>query len=146
MCVIKSFSRLITHLTSLRSKPTVAVVCPYDEGTCAALLRALSHDIIRVVLVGQPQRIDATGIRQMYPDKVEVLAADDAADAATKAVELVRRHSADILMKGLIGTDQLLHAVLNKPPAYSLPAASSLIFPPPSYPGLTGCCSSRMWQ
>lgn len=114
MSVIKSFSRLITHLTSLRRKPTVAVVCPYDEGTCAALVRALSHDIIRVVLVGQPQRIDATGIRQMYPDKVEVLAADDASDAATKAVELVRRHSADILMKGLIGTDQLLHAVLNK--------------------------------
>lgn len=125
MCVIKSFSRLITHLTSLRSKPTVAVVCPYDEGTCAALLRALSHDIIRVVLVGQPQRIDATGIRQMYPDKVEVLAADDAADAATKAVELVRRHSADILMKGLIGTDQLLHAVLNKT-AGILPAGGLL--------------------
>lgn len=48
------------------------------------------------------------------PDFVRVYEAETPDAAAALAVELVRTGEADILMKGLINTDNLLRAVLNK--------------------------------
>ena len=47
-------------------------------------------------------------------EHITYVEAESRLEAANKAVELVREQKADILMKGLINTDDLLHAVLNK--------------------------------
>lgn len=53
-------------------------------------------------------------LRRLYADRVDVVIEADTDAAARRAVALVREGSADVLMKGTLNTDNLLHAVLNK--------------------------------
>ena len=70
----------------------IAAVKPDDDATQAAL-----------------QQIEGEGLAE-----VVTISNDIPEEAAREAVALVRNGEADVLMKGLIGTDQLLRAVLNK--------------------------------
>lgn len=114
MSQIKTFGELASYLNSMIEQPVVAVVCPYDDETCGAVSKALSDGFIKAVLVGERNKIEATGIVRDYPELVKVIDACDSVDAASKAVELVNEGKAAILMKGLVNTDVLLRAVLNK--------------------------------
>lgn len=114
MSQIKTFEELTSHLSSMKERPTVAVACPYDEETCGAVSKALADGFIKAVLVGEKEKIEASGIEKRFPELVSVLEATDSHDAAAKAVAVVRSGQASILMKGLVNTDDLLRAVLNK--------------------------------
>lgn len=114
MSPIKTFKELTSHLASMKKQPVVAVVCPYDEETCGAVSLALADGFIKAVLVGEKDKIEASGLASRFQGNVEVIDTADALEAAAVAVNFVREGKADILMKGLIGTDQLLKAVLNK--------------------------------
>lgn len=111
---IKSFNDLISHLGDLKKQPLVGAICPHDECTCEALEMALKDGLIRAVLVGDEAKIHAMGLPERFADRVTVVAAADSKEAAAAAVELARNKQVDILMKGLLSTDDLLHAVLNK--------------------------------
>lgn len=73
-------------------KLRIAAVSPADEATREALAR-----------VEQAQLAEVVTIDDTLPER-----------AAQKAVALVRRGDANVLMKGLIGTDILLKAILSK--------------------------------
>ena len=49
-----------------------------------------------------------------YPQYVSTLHIEDSDEAAREAVRIVREGGADILMKGIINTDNLLRAILDK--------------------------------
>lgn len=70
----------------------IAAVMPDDEASQAALKRIADERLATVINIVNEQ-----------PEA-----------AAQEAVALIRQGKADVLMKGLIGTDQLLRAVLNK--------------------------------
>ena len=108
MKAIQNFEELIDHLAGRDKASRVAVVCPYDESTQGAVAQALEAGFIEPVLVGETAKIG-----KALPGVSRVEAADDD-DAAAKAVALVREGKADVLMKGLLNTDNLLRAVLNK--------------------------------
>ena len=108
MKTIQNFEELISHLDERTEKRRVAVVCPYDESTQGAVQKAIDEGFIEPVLVGEPQKLG-----DALPDVPRVEATDDD-DAAAKAVALVKDGKADVLMKGLLNTDNLLRAVLNK--------------------------------
>ena len=108
MKAIQNFEELISHLSRRDEPSRVAVVCPYDESTQGAVEQALQAGFIKPVLVGE-----AAKMGNALPGVPRVEATDDD-DAAAKAVALVREGKADVLMKGLLNTDNLLRAVLNK--------------------------------
>lgn len=108
MEAIKNFEELTSHLSGRSSKKRVAVVCAYDESTQGAVKRAIDEGFIDPILVGEPLKMG-----DALPGVPRVDATDDD-DAAAKAVALVRQGKADVLMKGLLNTDNLLKAVLNK--------------------------------
>jgi phosphate butyryltransferase len=108
MKTIQNFEELISHLGERTEKRRVAVVCPYDESTQGAVQKAIDEGFIEPVLVGEPQKLG-----DALPGVPRVEATDDD-DAAAKAVALVKDGKADVLMKGLLNTDNLLRAVLNK--------------------------------
>lgn len=114
MSQIKTFKELTGHLASMKTQPIVAVACPYDEETCGAVSKALADGFIKAVLVGEKDKIEATGIVGQFPGLVATVDVADSYEAASKAVTIVHDGGADILMKGLVGTDVLLRAVLNK--------------------------------
>ncbi len=96
MSAISSFDALKAHL-SLRAeeKRRVAVVWPEDDTTRKAVKMAREAGFASAVMLDS-----------------SVAASPD--DAAAQAVALVRNGEADVIMKGLVNTDNLLRAILNK--------------------------------
>ena len=113
MKTINTFDELVAHLGSRTDKRRVAVVCPNDESTQYAVCRAIDEGFVNAILVGCTEEAKAV-FAKYDATRVEYVEAADADDAARKAVALVREGKADVLQKGLLNTDNLLHAVLNK--------------------------------
>lgn len=87
--MLKSFEQLrIRQLQGTRRH--IVAVCANDDATKTALQQAEEFADVSNVTAATPE------------------------EAAARAVEMIRNGEGDILMKGLIGTDQLLRAVLNK--------------------------------
>ncbi|MBR5102141.1 MAG: phosphate butyryltransferase [Muribaculaceae bacterium] len=110
---IKNFNELVQHLSGSTSRKKVAVVWPADHSSPIALAQALENGIIDVVAVGYPQAVEQEPLCR-FADRITCVEASDPDDAARRAVALAREGKVDIIMKGLINTDNLLHAVLNK--------------------------------
>ncbi len=112
---IADFDELITRVRSLDVKRRVVVVCPHDTHTADVVVRALNEGLARFTLVtNQPDNQIVRKISQSFPSDVEICAASDADQAAVLGVKLVREGCGDVLMKGLLNTDNFLRAVLNK--------------------------------
>ena len=114
METIKNFEQLIAHLRERGDRKTVAVVWGEDESSQEAIVDALEAGIIKAVFVGAREAAEQNKALMAHAEHISFIDTDDKDDAARKAVALVREGKADILMKGLINTDNLLHAVLNR--------------------------------
>ena len=112
---ISTFPQMIEHLRQNSSRKRVAVVCPYDDETVSAAAMAIDQGLADIILIG-----DSRLSEQRLPEslsssaQVETVIVSDADEAAAMAVKMVKDNQADILMKGLINTDTLLKAILNK--------------------------------
>ena len=111
---IKNFDELISHLSSKGEKKHVAVVCATDASTQYAICKALEGGFITATFVGSRAEIEANAELMAQKENFTIVDSTDPDDAAAKAVALVREGKADVLMKGLINTDNMLRAVLNK--------------------------------
>lgn len=114
MSAIRSFDELVVRLSQCERRARVAVVNAVDVGTVDALCEALRYGFAEAILVGlQP---DDALLKKFAPyrEYVRQIVVEGEDEAATRAVELVRNGEADVLMKGLLHTDNLLRAVLNK--------------------------------
>ena len=112
---IKTLTQLVNILRSRGIRRRVAVVCPNDPHTEYVILRSLREEIAEFLLVTDVDHIEnAQRLHSASPDFVRVYQAPSSDEAAALAVQLVRTGEADILMKGLINTDNLLRAVLKK--------------------------------
>ncbi|MFQ7453746.1 MAG: phosphate acyltransferase [Flavonifractor plautii] len=113
--VFHNFDELIAHVKGQPSRARMAVAAAGDAHTIEAVLRARAEGIVTPILVGDKAVID-----QVLAELGEHIPAEDIhdepdlAEAARKAVALVRAGEADFLMKGKLDTSVLLKAVVNK--------------------------------
>ena len=114
MQAITDFHQLTDHLSQRGDRKRVAVVCAADSSTQNAVARALHDGFIEAIFVGSRESVEQHPGLQAEAAHITIIDTDTPDDAARKAVKLVREGQADILMKGLINTDNLLHAILNK--------------------------------
>ena len=111
----ETFDSLLHGRRPQQERPVVALACPHDSHTEYVVCRALHEELCRFVLTAYSrlnaplqQAIDA------HPGCVETVMCHNAQEAAQTAVALVRSHRAQVLMKGMVNTDVLLRAVLDK--------------------------------
>lgn len=115
MELIRTLTQLVNNLRSLGIRRRVAVVCPNDPHTEYVIIRSLREEIAEYLLVTDEAHVEvAHSLHAASPDFVRIYVTSTPDEAAALAVELVRTGEADILMKGLINTDNLLRAVLKK--------------------------------
>ena len=115
MDMIQTLSQLVNCLRSRGIRRKVAVVCPNDPHTEYVIIRSLREEIAEYLLVTDSAHLDvAWHLWSASPDFIRIYEVATPDDAAALAVQLVRTGEADILMKGLINTDNLLRAVLKK--------------------------------
>lgn len=110
---IRNFESLLGHLADAPRR-RVAVACPHDSHTVEAIEAALAEGFADFIFFGKGDIIKALPLMDTYADRVELVEIDDTDEAARAAVEAVRLGQADVLMKGMLNTDNLLRAVLNK--------------------------------
>jgi phosphotransacetylase len=111
---ITTFNQLTEHLTTLCKRKRVVAVCPNDAHSEYAIKRAVEEGFASFLLVGDARLLHSYTELSIYSDNIEIIDIPDSDEAAREAVRLVRSGKADILMKGLINTDNLLRAILDK--------------------------------
>lgn len=111
---IKSFDELTAHLMLQKRRKRIAVVCANDPNTEYAIARALEEEIAEFLMIGDSSILNRYPNLTKYPDYVKTIHIENPDEAAREAVRIVRDGGADILMKGIINTENLLHAVLDK--------------------------------
>ena len=114
MTNIKNFNDLTSHLVKRGTRKRVAIVWAADESTQYAAIRALNDGFIDAIFVGCREQLEQLDELKPHAEHITYVDTDDKDKAAALAVQMVREGQADVLMKGLINTDNLLHAVLNK--------------------------------
>ena len=111
-------ARLQALLAKAAELPAVrcAVVHPCDTESLSGALEAARRGLIVPVLVGPRARIEATATQAgLSLQGVEIVDALHSHAAADLAAGLAECGQAEILMKGSLHTDELLHAVLARP-------------------------------
>lgn len=114
MDAIKNFEELIDHLRLRGDRKRVAVVWGSDEYTQKSVMLALEAGFIEAVFVGCREAVEQNNVLMRHKEHISFVQTDNSDEAASKAVEMVHSGEADILMKGMLNTDNLLRAVLNK--------------------------------
>ena len=112
---IKRLSELAKHVKSQGTRTRIAVAKAEDSNTLGAILRAEAEGFVAPILIGSVPKIKdlCTKENLSLGSSILIDIADEAA-AAKEAVRMVRAGEADVLMKGLIGTDKFLKSVLSK--------------------------------
>lgn len=96
-------------------KRTIAVAAAHDEDVLKAVSEARKSGIAQGLLVGDAEKIQAilTALGEK-PEDYTIIASENDVDSAVKAVAAVRAGQAHFLMKGLLGTADLMRAVIDK--------------------------------
>lgn len=122
--MIKSFEEMTTRLVASSCRQTAIVVCPYDASTANAVARAVDQGFVKAILVGETAKMPShlVGLSRAG-EGCSIVESEGFEEAAEAAVKIAKRGEGDILVKGLINTDLLLKAVLNKQHGLLLPGS-----------------------
>jgi phosphate butyryltransferase len=138
--MIKNFEELI-EIARHQPKMTLSVAAAQDDEVLIAIDAARKLGIVEAILVGDKIKIEDIASKVGIDiSKYEIIDCKDLNEAARTAVSLVSKGRANFLMKGIIGTADILKAVLDKEiglrgggllshvMAYSLPTYHKMIF------------------
>lgn len=115
---------MVETVLSFKKKYRVAVAWAQDTHTIAAIHRAVSEGFIDAILIGRASEIIKTCRLEGIDDKlfqIEEVASENI--ASSMAVAMAKEGQADIVMKGLVGTDIFLKAVMDKENGLMIPGA-----------------------
>jgi phosphate acetyltransferase len=108
------YEALLVRCQRLEPVPT-AVAHPCEESALAGAIEAGEKGLITPILVGPASKIDEIAKKSRIDiGHARVIDVPHSHAAAARAVELVRKGDAELLMKGSLHTDELLSAVVAK--------------------------------
>jgi len=138
MAIITTLKQMVDLV---RGGPTkrVAVACGQDPDIIDALARAVNEKLAVAILIGDRRKTEELAKSHSIDPKIFTLIDEpDPKQAAARAVEMVKRGEADVLMKGLIDTAVYARAYLNKETGLLTGTTVShvAVFEVPNYPRL----------
>ena len=108
----------------LNKRHRIAVAWAQDSNTIGAVNKAVVNGLVEAIMIGKSAEIirmcDAEGIDNKL---FEIIDSESETKASQEAVKLARNGDADIVMKGLVGTDIFLRAIMDKEKGLMLPDA-----------------------
>jgi phosphate butyryltransferase len=122
--MITSLGMMADAVRSSGVKRKIAVAWAQDPNTVGSLSRAVEEGFAEAVMIGQKDQIIKTCLSTgADPDRFTIVMADDEKSAAETAVAMTKAGETDIVMKGLVGTDRFLRAVMDREKGLLLPKA-----------------------
>ncbi len=123
---MQSVRKLEQMFDILKNSPKKCLVAAYanDSHTIGAVNEAVELGIVDGVLVGDEIEIRDVCVKDgIDVGRFQVVHEPDGPTAAKKAVDIINAGEGDVLMKGLVGTDQYMRAILNKESGLMAPNA-----------------------
>jgi phosphate butyryltransferase len=112
--VLNSLSQVLEKSKTCKNKK-LAVAAAEDLDVLEAVQKAFSEGIITPILIGDIRKIvSQSSLINFNTVQFEIIDEPNPKDAAIKAVRLINEGRAEILMKGMVTTKDLLKAVLDK--------------------------------
>jgi phosphate butyryltransferase len=112
---ITKLDQIVEHLKQKGIKRRIAVALAQDSNTVGAIAQAIEQGFVEALMLGDRQKIEQTAINENIDPKIfNIVHIPDDTQAVIEAVRAVKNGQSDILMKGLVGTDKFLKAVLDK--------------------------------
>ena len=112
--MITSFAELVESVKS-KPKKTVAVAMAESEEVLKAISHAHAEGIADAVLVGNRRKIiEISQENDIDISHFDIINTHSENQSVVRAIQLVREHLADTLMKGVCSTSTLLKGVLDK--------------------------------
>lgn len=122
--MIRSLQELETKVLGLKKRHRIAVAWGQDSNTIGALEKAVKKGFAEGILIGKESEIKKSCKGLGIDYKIfTIIESENETKASAEAVRLVKTGGADILMKGLVGTDKYLKAVMDKEKGLMLPNA-----------------------
>ncbi|RKX84838.1 MAG: phosphate acetyltransferase [Spirochaetes bacterium] len=114
MEALRSLDELVERVKSLPKKK-IAVAFGQDPYTIESLSRAVEEGLAEAVLIGDKTVIESVCAEKGLDSGIfEIRHNYDPVSSCRDAVAMVRSGEADVIMKGLVGTDKFLKAVMDK--------------------------------
>ena len=111
---ITKLNQIVEEVKNKQNKTLVAAF-PNDAHSIEAINDAIEHGLIDATLVGDEEIIKNICKEHNYDvNKFKIVHEPIDTKAALKAVELIHNGEGDILMKGLLSTENYMRAILNK--------------------------------
>ncbi|MFZ5944586.1 MAG: bifunctional enoyl-CoA hydratase/phosphate acetyltransferase [Bacillota bacterium] len=119
---------------------TISVAAAQDKEVLEAIKLAMDAGLAKAILVGDESQIFPLLTEVDLPEDMQIVHEPDIQKAGLKAVSLVNRGKAQVLMKGLINSSDFLRAVLDSQEglrtgrlishlaAFEIPGQSKLVF------------------
>ncbi len=111
--MLKNFDELVERAKGL-GKRRLAVANPYEVEDLKAIKRAKDEGIIEPIIIGDKEKIEEFLKKANVEPDMEIVEEKDYYKAIELSIQFAREGKADLIMKGLVKTPDLLHAVLDK--------------------------------
>jgi phosphate butyryltransferase len=112
-----SITKLDQIVEAVKSRPRKRLIAVFanDNHTIEAVYKAIELGIVAGTLVGDTDEIERIcKFESIDAGKFTIIHETNELKAATKAVELINKGEGNLIMKGMLSTDQYMHAILNK--------------------------------
>ena len=104
---IRSLDELVDFVKTTNRRRKLAVAVAEDPNTITAIAQAIAAGFTEAVMVGDRNKIiEVSKANGINPKIFEIVDIPDEIAATNEALRLVKQDEADILMKGLVGTDK----------------------------------------
>jgi len=113
--MITSLEQMAETVRSAGIRYRIAVAWAQDSNTVSSLYRAVSEGFAEAIMIGRREKILETCHNTgADPDRFTIIETENEKEAAELAVAMTRTGETDIVMKGLVGTDKFLRAVMDR--------------------------------
>ena len=115
---------MVEKVLALKKKHRIAVAWAQDLNTLGAVNNAVKAGFAEAMLIGKSVEIIRLCTESGIDHRLfSIIESGNDADAASEAVRLTVAGDTDIVMKGLVGTDKFLKAVMDKEKGIMIPGA-----------------------
>jgi phosphate butyryltransferase len=122
--MIRTLDQMEEKVLALRKKFRVAVAWAHDTNSIVAIYKAVNKGFIEAIMVGKPSEIIRICKTENFDEKLfTIIESENENNASVVAVSMAKKGEADIVMKGLVGTDKFLKAVMDKENGLMVPNA-----------------------
>jgi len=122
--MIKTLDQMVEKVRSLKKRHRIAVAWAQDSNTIGAVARAVENGFAEAIMIGKGKEIiKACNSLSIDHKKFKLIESPDEKRASEEAVLLAVKGEADVVMKGLVGTDKFLKAVMDKEKGLMAPGA-----------------------